>query len=254
MDAQGAWRATRQWVPFAARTIAYGTISLTLGPLTPDRSASLWAMRRGAGPALGAEHDVQVAHRARPAGAVVYCSNHQSVSTSSARRGAARRLQVGSQALVMKIPFWVALSSPATCCRPPRRLARRAEVIVASRRRWPRQAAVVSRGHAQRGWAGAALQERRLIRAVRAGVPVVRWRSRAPTASCARRARRGRRQDDAPRRGQVGAPIYRGRRARVQRVADLRDRASPPCASCTRRWAGTCGTRPPRSRTAGARA
>ena len=46
MDLHSAIRATRQWVPFSARTIAYGTISLTLGPLTRDRRASLWAMRR----------------------------------------------------------------------------------------------------------------------------------------------------------------------------------------------------------------
>jgi 1-acyl-sn-glycerol-3-phosphate acyltransferase len=46
MDLQTAIRATRQWVPFSARTIAYGTVSLTLGPLTRDRRASLWAMRR----------------------------------------------------------------------------------------------------------------------------------------------------------------------------------------------------------------
>jgi 1-acyl-sn-glycerol-3-phosphate acyltransferase len=81
MDLRSAIRATRQWVPFSARTIAYGTISLTLGPLTRDRRASLWAMRRwcqtsarGLAIEVVAEgtHDI-------PKGAFVYCSNHQSL-------------------------------------------------------------------------------------------------------------------------------------------------------------------------------
>jgi 1-acyl-sn-glycerol-3-phosphate acyltransferase len=81
MDAQGAWRATRQWVPFAARTIAYGTISLTLGPLTPDRSASLWAMRRWCrASARGLNIDIHVSGTELvPPAPFVYCSNHQSV-------------------------------------------------------------------------------------------------------------------------------------------------------------------------------
>ena len=40
-----AWRAAKQWGPFALRTAAYGTVSCTLGPLTRDHRASLWAMR-----------------------------------------------------------------------------------------------------------------------------------------------------------------------------------------------------------------
>jgi len=81
MDAQGAWRATRQWVPFAARTIAYGTVSLTLGPLTADRKASLWAMRRwcaSSARALNIEVEVSGTENV-PAAPFVYCSNHQSV-------------------------------------------------------------------------------------------------------------------------------------------------------------------------------
>jgi 1-acyl-sn-glycerol-3-phosphate acyltransferase len=81
MDLHSAIRAARQWVPFSARTVAYGTISLTLGPLTRDRRASLWAMRRwcqtsarGLSVDVVAEgvHDI-------PKGAFVYCSNHQSL-------------------------------------------------------------------------------------------------------------------------------------------------------------------------------
>lgn len=81
MDIESAWRATRQWVPFAARTIGYGTVSLTLGPLTRDRRASLWAMRnwcRSSARAL--DIGVQVSGLENvPREPFVYCSNHQSV-------------------------------------------------------------------------------------------------------------------------------------------------------------------------------
>jgi 1-acyl-sn-glycerol-3-phosphate acyltransferase len=81
MDLQSAIRATRQWVPFTARTVAFGTISLTLGPLTRDRRASLWAMRQWCrSSARGLAIDVQadgLGHA--PEGAFVYCSNHQSL-------------------------------------------------------------------------------------------------------------------------------------------------------------------------------
>jgi 1-acyl-sn-glycerol-3-phosphate acyltransferase len=81
MDVKTAWRATSQWVPFAMRTIAYGTVSLTLGPLTHDRRASLWAMRRWCqASALGLNIEVHPEHLDRvPTGAFVYCSNHQSI-------------------------------------------------------------------------------------------------------------------------------------------------------------------------------
>ena len=81
MDLQSAIRATRQWVPFSARTIAYGTISLTLGPLTRDRRASLWAMRKWCQSSARALHiDVQADGLENvPEGPFVYCSNHQSL-------------------------------------------------------------------------------------------------------------------------------------------------------------------------------
>ncbi len=90
MDLQSALRATRQWVPFASRTIAYGTLSLTLGPLTRDRRASLWAMRRwcqASAHALDIHTEVSGLEnvpvtagddRGSPR-AFVYCTNHQSV-------------------------------------------------------------------------------------------------------------------------------------------------------------------------------
>jgi 1-acyl-sn-glycerol-3-phosphate acyltransferase len=85
MDLESAVRATRQWVPFSIRTIAYGTISLMLGPLTRDRRASLWAMRhwcRSSARALdiGVEVDgLENVPLVRGKGAFVYCSNHQSL-------------------------------------------------------------------------------------------------------------------------------------------------------------------------------
>lgn len=74
-------RWLRQWVPMGARTIGYGTISLTLGPLTPDHGASLWAMKqwsracmRGLRIAAEIHGEVDV-----PTGGFMFASNHQSL-------------------------------------------------------------------------------------------------------------------------------------------------------------------------------
>src|SRR5262249_6142878 len=103
-----ALRATRQWVPFATRTALYGTLSLTLGPLTRDRRAGLSAMRRwgqaGARPldihgeASGLEH--------APAGPVRYCSQHHSV-LDILERGPVLRVDFkwAAKRSLMKIPF-----------------------------------------------------------------------------------------------------------------------------------------------------
>jgi len=75
-------RAVRQWAPFTARTVGYGTVSLTLGPLTKDHGASLWAMKQWCkSSARGLHIDVEVTglENAPPDGAYVYCSNHQSL-------------------------------------------------------------------------------------------------------------------------------------------------------------------------------
>ena len=37
--------AAQRWSGFTARTVGYATVSIALGPLTPDRKASLWATR-----------------------------------------------------------------------------------------------------------------------------------------------------------------------------------------------------------------
>jgi 1-acyl-sn-glycerol-3-phosphate acyltransferase len=71
----------RQWLPFIGRTIAYGTMSLALGPLTPDRRASLWAMRRWCQSSVrGLDMEIVIEGVEHvPQGAFVYCSNHQSL-------------------------------------------------------------------------------------------------------------------------------------------------------------------------------
>jgi 1-acyl-sn-glycerol-3-phosphate acyltransferase len=81
MDLKSAWLAARQWVPFTLRTMAYGTVSLTLGPLTPQRAASLWAMRRWCqASARGLAIEIQASGLENvPPGVFVYCSNHQSL-------------------------------------------------------------------------------------------------------------------------------------------------------------------------------
>jgi 1-acyl-sn-glycerol-3-phosphate acyltransferase len=62
--------------------MAYGTVSLTLGPLTRDRRASLWAMRRWCqASARGLDISVEASglEHVPASGAFVYCANHQSL-------------------------------------------------------------------------------------------------------------------------------------------------------------------------------
>ncbi len=82
MKLREAYRATRHWVPFAARTIGYGTISLTAGPLTREHGASLWAMRawcKATTRGLAIEVTARGVENVPSRGAFVYCSNHQSL-------------------------------------------------------------------------------------------------------------------------------------------------------------------------------
>lgn len=81
MDLQEGIRAIKQWAPFTSRTIAYGTVSLLLGPLTRDRRASLWAMRNWCkSSARALDIDVVTSGTENvPSGPFVYCSNHQSL-------------------------------------------------------------------------------------------------------------------------------------------------------------------------------
>ena len=73
-------RWVKQWVPFGARTLGYGMISLTGGPLSGGK-ASEWAARKwseGSSRSLGIELDVRGLEHV-PAGSLVYASNHQSL-------------------------------------------------------------------------------------------------------------------------------------------------------------------------------
>jgi 1-acyl-sn-glycerol-3-phosphate acyltransferase len=74
-----AWVA--HWVPFVARTVFFGSVSLILGPLTPQRRASHWAMRAWSRSCLGLLRisvDVQGVDNV-PRGGFAYASNHQSL-------------------------------------------------------------------------------------------------------------------------------------------------------------------------------
>jgi 1-acyl-sn-glycerol-3-phosphate acyltransferase len=74
-------RLLRHWIPFTARTVFYGSISLLLGPLTPDRRASHWAQRawsRSGLRFLSISVDVQGLDNV-PAGGYAYACNHQSL-------------------------------------------------------------------------------------------------------------------------------------------------------------------------------
>jgi 1-acyl-sn-glycerol-3-phosphate acyltransferase len=82
MDPSHAWRAVRQWVPFSARTALYGTISMTLGPLTPEHGASTWAMKRwcrASAKALGIHTELSGDEHVPTDRAFVYAANHQSI-------------------------------------------------------------------------------------------------------------------------------------------------------------------------------
>lgn len=75
-------RAVIQWVPFAARTAFFGSISLLFGPLTRDHGASTWAMRvwaRRSAWWLGLQIRAQGLENVPETGAWVYCANHQSL-------------------------------------------------------------------------------------------------------------------------------------------------------------------------------
>ena len=78
-----AYRAAAQWGPFAARTAFYGSVSLSLGPLTADRRASLWAMQRwcrSSARALYIDVRPEGLENVPSSGAFVYAANHQSLT------------------------------------------------------------------------------------------------------------------------------------------------------------------------------
>jgi 1-acyl-sn-glycerol-3-phosphate acyltransferase len=74
-------RWLRQWVPFGARTVGYGTVSLLAGPVTPNHRASAWAARRwsqASARGIGIRIDSAGLEHV-PLGPCVYMSNHQSL-------------------------------------------------------------------------------------------------------------------------------------------------------------------------------
>lgn len=81
MSAADRVRWLRQWVPMGARTVGYGTVSLTLGPLTRDHGASLWAMKEWSRACTqGLKIDaVAFGGGNVPPGGLLYASNHQSL-------------------------------------------------------------------------------------------------------------------------------------------------------------------------------
>lgn len=108
MDAVTLLHAASQWVPFAARTALYGSISLTLGPLTKDHRASLWAMRRWSQvSARGLDIHVEPIdlHNVPPP-PFVYAANHQSLLDVLVLGGVLPHdFKWAAKRSLMKIPF-----------------------------------------------------------------------------------------------------------------------------------------------------
>ena len=82
MKLREAVRATAHWVPFVARTVGYGAVSLGVGPLTREHRASLWAMRawcKSSVRGLDIQVDASGLENVPQDGPFIYCSNHQSL-------------------------------------------------------------------------------------------------------------------------------------------------------------------------------
>lgn len=100
-------RWVQQWVPFGARTVGWGTLSITLGPLTGG-AASTWAARKWSqSSAKGLRIDIQsYGHENVPEGGFVYASNHESL-VDILVLGAAlpRDFKWAAKRSVMNVPF-----------------------------------------------------------------------------------------------------------------------------------------------------
>jgi 1-acyl-sn-glycerol-3-phosphate acyltransferase len=75
---RGRW--VRQWVPFGTRTIGWGLLSITVGPLTKG-SASTWAAKKWSqSSAKGLHIYIEASGEENvPEGGFVYASNHESL-------------------------------------------------------------------------------------------------------------------------------------------------------------------------------
>lgn len=100
-------RWLQQWVPFGTRTIGWGTLSITLGPLTGG-AASTWAARRWSqSSAKGLRISIEASGQQNvPEGGFVYASNHESL-VDILVLGAAlpRDFRWAAKRSVMNIPF-----------------------------------------------------------------------------------------------------------------------------------------------------
>jgi 1-acyl-sn-glycerol-3-phosphate acyltransferase len=108
MSFEERMRWLRQWVPFGLRTMGFATVSITLGPLTRDRRASLWAMKawsRSSMEGLDIHLDVAGEHHVPPGG-LMYASNHQSLLDILVLGAALPgNLKWATKRSIMKVPF-----------------------------------------------------------------------------------------------------------------------------------------------------
>lgn len=108
MSAAERVRWLRQWVPFGARTVVYGSLSLAFGPLTADHRASLWAMKQWSKSSLAGlniPYEVEGTHLV-PAGGLMYTSNHQSLLDILVLGAALPgNLKWATKRSIMKVPF-----------------------------------------------------------------------------------------------------------------------------------------------------
>ena len=108
MSLQDRARWLRQWVPMGLRTIGYGTVSLSLGPLTRDHAASAWAMRNWSRDCMKGARIAFEAHGTQnvPEGGFVYASNHQSLLDVTVLGGTLPGdFRWAAKRSLMKIPF-----------------------------------------------------------------------------------------------------------------------------------------------------
>ena len=82
-DPRALLRSAAAWTKFTARTVAYGSASLVLGPVSPGRRASQWATRRwsvSTCEALGLQREVTGAEHLQQVRQAIFVSNHASLT------------------------------------------------------------------------------------------------------------------------------------------------------------------------------
>jgi 1-acyl-sn-glycerol-3-phosphate acyltransferase len=272
MGPDDAWRAAKQWVPFAARTAFYGTVSCTLGPVTADHRASLWAMRtwcRRSAEALDLEVVAEGLENVPASGAFVYCSNHQSIVDililGSVLPG---DFKWAAKSSLWKVPFlgWhlrlaghVPVERGKGAKTAAAVIARFVEVLKQGKPVLVFPEGTRSDDGTMRGFRNGAFHA-----AVRAGVPVVPVALEGTYRLMKKGARDTGEQNDRVVRVKVGAPIEAlpaGAGREGARVADLRDRTREAMAALLTSIGGIVGddvapptSEPPARRPRGGRA